>query len=187
MQDFLRKHFEKIIKLSDDEFAFVLSHFTEKFLRKGDFLIRESEQNVPNYFIVSGLTKLSAKDSNNTEHVVTFAMEDWWETDSDAFFRQTPATMQVQCLEDTAVFCLTFPNYRKLCDALPKMQHFFLEKSIASHIAGQKRILALTTMTAKERFEQLLAQRPILFRRLPKSLLASYLGVTRETLSRLSS
>lgn len=186
MEEFLRKHFGKLIELSDGEFAFLLSHFTKEFFRKGDFLIREGDKNVPIFFIVSGLTKLSVFDSDNAEHVVAFALEDWWETDTLAFYSALPATMHVQCLEDSAVFRLTLENYRKLCES-PKFQHFFMEKAIASHIAGEKRILALTAMNAKERFEQLLKQRPVLFQRLPKSMLASYLGVSRETLSRLSS
>lgn len=186
MDDFLSRHFGKLIALSHEEFDFVRQHFSVRFAQKGELLIAEGQNAVPIFFITSGLTKLTVKDSDNAEHIVSFALEDWWETDTLAFYAQTPATLQVQCLEDCSLFVLTFENYKKLCAELPKMQHFFLEKSVASHIASQKRILALTTMSAKERFEQLLKQRPELLRRVPKSLLASYLGVSRETLSRLA-
>jgi len=66
------------------------------------------------------------------------------------------------------------------------MEYFFLKKSNAGYIASQRRILSFLTSSAKERYEQLLEQYPILFQRVPKMLLASYLGVSRETLSRLS-
>ena len=186
MKEFLRHHIEKIIDVDDAEFQYILSHFTVRSLKKKEFLIRENDVVDHNFLLVSGLTKLYITDRGGNEHIVSFALEDWWETDSLAFFTQTKATMNLQCLENTTTFCLSFHNYSKLRSDMPKMEHFFLEKAVASHIAGEKRMLALTTLTAKERYEQLLAARPVLFQRLPKTLLASYLGVSRETLSRLT-
>jgi len=185
MQEILRQHFEKIIALSDEESEFILSHFTLGNLRKREFFIREGENVGHIFFIVSGLTKMILTDKDAKEHIVSFAMEDWWETDTKAFYTESKATMSMQCLEDTTYFRLSYQDYRELSSVMPKMQHFFFEKAVAAHIASQNRILALTAMNAKERFEQLLGQKPALFQRPPKSLLASYLGVSRETLSRL--
>ena len=67
------------------------------------------------------------------------------------------------------------------------MERFFLKKSKSGHIASQNRILSFLTSNAKERYEQLLKQYPLLFQRVPKTLLASDIGVSRETLSRFSS
>lgn len=114
-------------------------------------------------------------------------MEDWWETDFLAFYTKTKATMSLQCLEDTRVLCISLENYRKLCSGLQKTEHFFLRKATSGHIASQQRILSLLSSNAKERYDQLLKRHPSLFQRVPKTLLASYLGVSRETLSRLSS
>ena len=114
-------------------------------------------------------------------------MEDWWESDFSAYFSQTRAKMSLECIEDTKVFSLSFQNYQKLSAEFPKMKQFFLEKSNSGFIASQNRILAFLTSSAKERYDQLLNQYPLLFQRVPKTLLASYLGVSRETLSRLSS
>lgn len=182
----LREHIEKIVSLTDDEFAFVLSHFTSKKYKKHQFLIQEGEPVPYAYFVVSGLLKLVYTDASGKEHIVSFAMEDWWESDYQAFHNQTKATMSLNCLEDTEVFCLSLENYKNLCASLQKMQHFFLEKANRGHIGSQQRILSLITSNAKERYENLLNRYPSLFQRVPKSMLASYLGVTRETLSRLS-
>ena len=95
--------------------------------------------------------------------------------------------MSLKCLEDTYVFCLSLENYHKMCFDIQKMESFFLKKSNLGFIGSQQRILSLLTSNAKERYEQLLKQYPALFQRVPKTQLASYLGVSRETLSRLYS
>ncbi|WP_378187071.1 Crp/Fnr family transcriptional regulator [Aquimarina sp. W85] len=187
MKEKLKKHLENLISLADDEFSLILSHFSFETYKKSDFIIQEGE-NVKNcYLVVSGLLKLVYDDKNGKQHIVSFAMEDWWESDFLAYFSQTKSKMSLQCIENTKVFSLSFKNYQKLSTELPKMKQFFLEKSNSGFIASQNRILSFLTSNAKERYEQLLYQHPLLFQRVPKTLLASYLGVSRETLSRLSS
>jgi CRP-like cAMP-binding protein len=187
MHNKLREHIEKIIPLSDDEFAFVSSHFTIKKFKKYQFLVQEGEAVKYSYFVVSGLLKLVHTDGTGKQRIVSFAMEDWWESDYYAFYTQTKATLSLECLEDTEVLCITFADYKKLCDGLQKIERFFLEKSNFGFIGAQRRIISWLTSNSKERYEQLLRQYPSLIQRVPKSVLAAYLGVSRETLSRLSS
>lgn len=186
-QEKLREHIEKIVPLTDDEFAFVLSHFTCRSYKKREFLIQQGASVTDAYFVVSGLLMLLYDDAGGKQHIVSFAMEDWWESDFLAFHTQTNATLSLQCLEDTDVFCLSLEGYQKLCAGLQKMEHFFLTKATAGHIASQRRILSFLTSQARERYQQLLQRHPALIQRVPKTLLASYLGVSRETLSRLFS
>lgn len=186
MHQILREHIEKIVPLSEDEFAFIAAHFTVKKFRKHQFLIQEGEDVKYSYFVVSGLLKLVHTDDTGKQRVVSFAMEDWWESDYYAYFTQTKATMSLECLEDTEVLCLLLEDYKKLCDSSQKMQRFFLEKANFGFIGSQRRIISWLTSNSKERYEQLLKQYPSLIQRVPKSLLAAYLGVSRETLSRLS-
>ncbi|WP_295129152.1 Crp/Fnr family transcriptional regulator [uncultured Chitinophaga sp.] len=187
MLEQLRKHIEKIIPLTDEEFAFVCSQFTPAQYKKHTFLIREGDRVQHCYFVLSGLLMLVHNDESGKQHIASFAMEDWWETDFLAFHSKTAATMSLQCLENTEVLCLSLTGYQKLCNDLPKMEHFFLRKANAGHIASQQRILSFLTANAKQRYELLLNKYPALFQRVPKTLLASYLGVSRETLSRLAS
>ncbi|MCV9927901.1 Crp/Fnr family transcriptional regulator [Flavobacterium sp. LS1R49] len=186
MQEKLRQHIEKIIPLNDDEFAFVWSHFTVKKFKKHQFLIQVGEEVKYSHFVASGLLKLVYTDDMEKQHIVSFAMEEWWESDYYAFYTQSKATLSLECLEDTVVFCLSFEDYRKLCDGLQKMERFFLEKSNFGFLGSQRRIISLLTSSAQERYEQLLKRSPSLIQRVPKSLLAAYLGVSRETLSRFS-
>ncbi|CDF80268.1 transcriptional regulator, Crp/Fnr family [Formosa agariphila KMM 3901] len=187
MKKKLKEHIEKIIPLTEDEFLIISSYFVFEKYQKNEFLIKQGKSADHCYFVVTGLLKLFYDDKDGKQHIISFAMEDWWESDFAAYFSKTKANMSLQCIEDISVFSLSLESYHKLCTKIPKMERFFLQKSISGQIASQNRILSFLTSNAKERYEQLLKQYPLLFQRVPKTLLASYLGVSRETLSRLSS
>jgi CRP-like cAMP-binding protein len=183
----LRQHIEKIVPLTDEEFKFISSQFTIRNYKKREYLF-EKDDSVPyNYFVLSGLLMLIHNDEAGKQHIVSFAMEDWWESDYQAFHKRSRARMSLQCLEDTTVLCLTLGGYHELCSSLHKIEHFFLAKANGGHIGSQQRILSFLTSNAAQRYEQLLKRYPSLPQRVSKTLLASYLGVSRETLSRLSS
>lgn len=186
MNQQLRNHIEKVVPLTDTEFVFVEQHFLVKRYKKHQFLVQQGEFVPFNYYVVKGLTKLVYMDEAGKEHILAFAMEDWWDNDLQAYYTQSKATLSLVCLEDTEVLCLSLENYRALCAGLPKIEHFFLEKTIFGFLAAQRRILSLLTSSAQERYEQLIRQHPELLQRVPKTQLAAYLGVSRETLSRLS-
>lgn len=186
MKEKLKEHIEKLIPLTDKEFSFVSSHFQLKNYQKNEFLFRQGERVTNCYFVVSGLMKLIYNDKEGKQHIVSFAMEDWWESDFSAYFTKTKANTSLQCIEATTVYALSLINYQKLSVESPQMGQFFLQKSNAGHMASQNRILSFLTSKAKERYDQLIKQYPDLLQRVPKTLLASYLGVSRETLSRLT-
>ncbi|MGX5858436.1 Crp/Fnr family transcriptional regulator [Dyadobacter jiangsuensis] len=181
----LREHIEKIMPLTDDEFAFVAKHFIYKKFKKHQFMVQQGEPVPYNYFLLSGLTKLVYTDPDtDKEYILAFAMEDWWDNDFQAYYTKTRASFSMVCLEDTQVLCLSLDDFNALRTGMPKIEHFFLEKVMWGFLAAQRRILSLMTSSAQERYEQLLAQHPSLAQRLPKTQLAAYLGVSRETLSR---
>lgn len=183
----LKEHIEKVVPLTDEEFAFVRECFIHKQYKKSECIFKEGEDVKYIYFVLSGLMKFYYTDKNIKQHIVSFAMEDWWETDVSAFYTRGYASFTLECLEDTELLCLSLENFEMLCNHLQKIERFFLRKSIAGHIGSQQRILSFLILGAKERYEQLIARNPALVQRIPKLLLASYLGVSRETLSRLFS
>jgi len=186
MSEILRQQIEKITPLTDKEFDYILSHFTTKKIKKHQFLIQESDLVQNDYFVIKGLLKAYYINEEGKEHIMQFAMEDWWITDYQAYFNQTKALLNIDCIEPTEVLCLSLYNREKLCADMHKIEHFFRKKSNSGYVALQRRILSLLNSNAKERYEQLLQQYPALFQRVPKTLIASYLGVSRETLSRFS-
>jgi CRP-like cAMP-binding protein len=186
-EHFLRTHFEKLVELTDEEFAYILSHFSSKKLRKHQYLVQEGDYVFYDYFIMAGCLKAYYLNPEGKEHILQFGMQDWWITDYQAYYDRLKATINIDCIEDTEVLCLSLDNREKLCTELHKIEHFFRKKTNKGYVALQQRILSLLNNSAKERYEQLLQLYPQLFQKVPKQLIAAYLGVSRETLSRLNS
>ena len=186
MHTLLRQQIERITPLTDDEFTYINQHFRTKKLRKHQFLIQEGELVDFDYYVVKGCLKAYHTDGDGKEYILQFGLEDWWITDYQAYFRQSPATISVDCVEGCELLCLSLHDREKLCSDMHKIDHFFRKKSNAGYVALQQRILSLLTTNASERFDQLLKTSPQLLQRVPKKLIAAYLGVSRETLSRLN-
>lgn len=187
MSQILRQQLEKIISITDAEFEYVLSHFKTRNYKKHQFVIQEGHPVENDYFILSGCLKSYSTDANGKDHIIQFGLQDWWITDYQAYYNQTIATVNIDCIEDSELLCLSNQHREKLCAEMHKIEHFFRKKTNRRNVALQQRILSLLSSSAKERYDQLLEQYPQLFQKVPKQLIASYLGVTRETLSRFNS
>lgn len=186
MSELLRQQFEKIISLDDAEFEYILSHFKHKKFKKHQFVVQEEQRVEYDYFILSGCLKSYSTDANGKDHIIQFGMPDWWITDYQAYYNQKPATINIDCLEASELLCLSLQNREKLCAEMHKVEHFFRKKTNRHNVALQQRILSLLSSSARERYDKLLRDYPALFQKVPKHLLAAYLGVSRETLSRLN-
>ena len=187
MKDFLRTHIEKISPLTDKEYGYIKTHFISRKLKKHQFLVQEGENVLNDYLVVKGCLKAYLVGPDGKEHILQFATEDWWITDYQAYFYQTKATVFVDCVENCEVLMLSLFNREKICADLHKIDHFFRKKSNLGYVGLQQRILMLLNNRPKERYEKLFGLYPHLFQRVPKTLIAAYLGVSRETLSRLTS
>jgi CRP-like cAMP-binding protein len=185
MEDILRKQIEKIVPLTDEEFRFVLAHFTARTFRKHQYLVQAGDPAPNDHFVAKGLLKSFYIDDLGKTHILQFAMEDWWISDPQAYHNRVHASLNIDCLEDTHVFFISIDNREKLCTDLQKMEYFFMKKTTAGYIALQRRILSLMSQKAEERFYQFVQLYPTLSQRIPKTLIALYLGISRETLSRM--
>lgn len=187
MSQFLKAHILEVISLNDDDFETVLSFFTQKKFRKRQFLIQEHQPVHEIYLIEKGILKSSIIDGTGKEHILQFAAPNWWISDFAAFFKRENSSLAVDCIEETEVHAITYENLNSLCAEFPAMEHFFRVKSNFGYVALQQRILSLISKSAKERYEDFIRQYPGFTEHIPKQFIASYLGVSRETLSRLYS
>jgi len=153
----LKQAIEKIVSLTDEEFEWVLSHFTLKNFRKHQIIIQEGELVKYDYFVINGLLKASRTTSEGKEHITQFALESDWITDSEAYHYGNEATLSVDCVEKTQVLAITLDNKEKLCKEFQKMEHFFRKKSTENYIILQKRIMCFISTKANERYHYLLA------------------------------
>ena len=182
----LRDHINQIVSLTDEEFGYVERFFTKRKYKKYQYIIQAGEINNHEHFVLKGLVKTSYTDQDGKEHILQLAMENWWFSDPLAFNTNQLATMNADCLEVTETLSISFEDKEKLCATSQKMEYFFRKKYTTGNIALQKRVLALLSNNAAERYRLLLQQYPLIHERVSKTLIASYLGITRETLSRLS-
>lgn len=174
------------MQLTDEEFRFVLSHFTVKSFKKHQYVLQAGNPALNDHFVVKGLLKSFYLDEAGKTHILQFAMADWWISDPQAYHNELSATLNIDCLEDTDTYVISLDNREKLCAESRKMEYFFRKKTQAGYIALQKRIQSLMSQSAKERYDQFIHLYPQLSQRLPKALIASYLGISRETLSRMA-
>lgn len=185
MKKKLRKQIDEIAPLTDDEFEYIADHFEEKRFKKNQFIVQEGMP-VPNdFWVVKGCLKAFVIDSSGKEHIIQFAMENWWITDYEAYFNEGPATLSIDCIEDCELLALTVENRRKICHKFHKMDRFFSVKFNYGYIRLQQRILSLLKQNAEEKYRNLIEEYPELVQRVPKKYLAAYLGLSRETLSRI--
>jgi CRP-like cAMP-binding protein len=186
MEEILRQQIEKIVALTDEEFQFVMTHFTYRTYKKHQYVVQAGDPAPNDHFVVKGLLKSFYMDDPGKTHILQFAMEDWWISDPQAYHNRVNATLNIDCQEDTQLFYISIDNREKLCAEFQKMEYFFMKKTTSGYIALQKRILSLMSQNAEERFNQFIYLYPTLLQRIPKALIASYLGISRETLSRMS-
>lgn len=182
---FLRAHIGQIVDLNDTEFAFVQSFFIPLSVKKKILLIEAGQLVESEFLVCKGLLKAFMHDEAIRQHILQFAMEGWWISDYPAYALQSKGQLCVQALEDCEVLSLSLKDKAAICAALPKMYQFFGQKAFSGYVALQKRVLSMMKNSAKEKYELLLQSYPELFQRVSKTMIAHYLGVSRETLSRL--
>ena len=116
-----------------------------------------------------------------------FAIENWWTADLGSFITQTPADYNVQCLENSVLAQLSYEDLRQLYLQIPKLERFFRIIIQKAYVASQKRLINNLSLPAKERYLQFREQYPQIEQRVPQYMIASYLGITKEFLSKIRS
>jgi len=182
--ELLRKHFENFVKLSDDEFDRILTYFKVRKLKKDRVLVRPGQKVLHTYWINKGLLISTYIDDRGKEHVIQAAVESCWITDQAAYYHQEKAIFTIVALEDTEVLTLSFDDRERLCADFHVMEKFFRKKANDSFTKQQKRLLTYLSADARKRYDLLVSGEPGIASRLSKKILAQYLGVSRETLSR---
>jgi CRP-like cAMP-binding protein len=184
-KEILKAHVAKLASLTDEQFEYFFSFFEKQSFKKGQAIISEGAAVNCEYFVISGCLKSFFINDNLKMLILQFAMPTWWATDYYALYNHTRATIEVDCITDSEVLCLSNANREKLCDEVHEVERFFRRRTNRSYVATQKRLLSIMNNNVKCRYEELLRVYPELYNIAPKRLIAGYLGVSRETLSRL--
>ncbi|MFT3910756.1 MAG: Crp/Fnr family transcriptional regulator [Ferruginibacter sp.] len=184
-KEILKQHISKTVSLTGEQFDYFFSHFKPQSYKKGEVVISEGQKVNAEYFVLSGCLKAFFTNDNIKMYIMQFAMSTWWTSDFAAMYNHTPATITIDCVADAEVLCLSSEDREKLCSEIHPVEYFFRWRTNRGYVASQKRLLSLMNNDTRARYEELLSLYPELYSLVPKHLIAAYLGVSRETLSRL--
>jgi CRP-like cAMP-binding protein len=185
MFDLLYTKISAIVSLTDDEFEYCKTLFLPKKLRKRQYLLQDGDVSKYQAFVEKGMLRSYFIDEKGTEHILQFAPEGWWIADLSSYLANEPSLLNVEAFEDSELLLLSKPSWDKLMQDIPKFERYF-RIIIQNHlIATQKRLLQSHTETAEEKYLKFVQTHPESLQRIPQQMVASYLGISRETLSRL--
>jgi CRP-like cAMP-binding protein len=183
----LLSYINQLTPLTKEEEEIILSKFRLRKFLKGQFVVQNGDVCQYENFVVSGCLKTFYIDENGQEHVISFAVENWWTADLGSFITQTPAELNVQCLENSQLAQIHYNELQKLYLEIPKMERFFRLIIQNAFVAAQKRTISNFSLSARERYLQFRQRYPNIEQRVPQYLIASYLGITKEFLSKIRS
>jgi CRP-like cAMP-binding protein len=185
MFELLYKKISEKITITEEEFNLCRSLFLPKKLRKRQYLLQEG--NVCKYqaFVEKGILRSYTVDEKGAEHILQFASEGWWMADLSSYITGEPSLFNIDALEDVELLLLSKPSWDQLMQTLPKFEHYFRILIQNNLIATQKRLMQSLAESAEEKYIKFTQTYPACVQRVPQHMIAAYLGVSRETLSRL--
>jgi CRP-like cAMP-binding protein len=185
MCDLLLKHINQHTDLTGSVARSVLSAFKTRHIKKHEYLIRAGEICRFESFIVKGCLKAYTLDRSGTEHIAFLAVENWYAGDLYSFLTGQPATLYISALEDTEVLQIDKQTLDELLLAVPAMERYFRILFQNAFVSSQSRVMEAISSTAEQRYETFLKRYPTLQQRIPQYLIASYLGITPQFLSKI--
>jgi len=178
-------YFNELFPLTEEEEAFVNEVFTERKIRRRQFILQEGDICKYNTFVVEGCFRMYAVDEKGKEHNLQFAIENWWIGDIDSFHSMQPSKLYIEALENSVILQIKKENQISLFVDYPKFNRIFRVLAENAMVSLQKRILQNISSTAEERYLDFVERYPHFFNRISNVQIASYLGVTPEFLSNI--
>jgi len=175
----------KDISFSQEEANIIESKLEKLNLKKGTTLLKADETVVNQYYVYNGCLRTYFIDKSGKEHTLQFAIKDWWISDYTAFFTTTKAIMNVESIQDATLYKISKKNMEDLFNEIPQLETFFRKKMERAFASFQKRILSSLAQSAKEKYVSFISTYPNIEQSVKNYHIASYLGITTESLSRI--
>ncbi len=175
----------KDIAFTAEENSLIRSNFEQITLIKGETLLHSNEIVYHQYYVYDGCLRTFFIDDSGKEHTLQFAMKDWWISDYTAFFSTSKAIMNIECIQDATIYKISKESIEILYHQIPQIETFFRKKMENGFAAFQKRILSNLSQPAKERYIYFMNNYPNIEQSVKNYHIASYLGITTESLSRI--
>jgi CRP-like cAMP-binding protein len=184
MFEVFRKYLADKIALTDEEYALIASVCIFKKIRKKQYLLQEGDVWKYNAFVCEGFLRTYRVDEKGAEHILYFSIENWWTGDRESLTSGNPSKSNIDAIENSVVLLITNEDFEAIKNKIPALKELtnaIIEKSFA---ASQNRIHSVISESVEERYLHFIKSYPAIANRVPQHMLASYLGVSAETLSR---
>jgi len=176
---------KKIVPLTEEEAAEFAAAFREVRVKKRQFIIQPDFTAKSRYFVLNGSLRAYVVADEGQDHTIQLAIEEWWISDYNSYIFQQPAKMFVVAMEDSVLLQLTHEQESRLKAANHKFETFFRILAERSVAFMQRRIISNLTHSAEERYELFTERYPSMVFRFPQYVVASYLGMSTEFLSKI--
>jgi CRP-like cAMP-binding protein len=171
--------------LTNDELRQVEEMAVPKKIRKRQYLLQEGDISHYIGFVVKGCFRLYGVGKNGEEYSMRFAIENWWISDFDSFQSGLPSKYNIEALEDGELLMIKKEKFEALIETIPNFKKLIEKLTAKNYEAHQNRILSNISETAEEKYDNFIKSYPQIYERIPLHMVASFLGLSRETLSRV--
>lgn len=185
MFDVLFAHLREKVDLTNQELDALKPFFKPKKLRKRQYLLQQGEICKQLSFVSKGALKSFTLDEKGNEHISLFGWEGWWISDFKSFICGDETILNIDAIEDTELLLISKENYEEMMLKIPIMERYFRILYQNSLVTKDRRLISSNTHTAEEKYRHLIETYPLITSRIPQHLIASYLGLTSETISRI--
>lgn len=177
--------FKHTISLSTEKAEEIASFFHEKVIAKNEYLLREGQLNDEYLFLENGFMRAYAINMEGQEVVTDFFGPGQLVFEVTSYFNRTRSKENIQALTDCAGYFLVYKDLNSLFHAVPEFREFGRAVLVKGFSAFKSRVLSMITESAEERYLHLLEKNPEIFQHAPLKYIASYLGITDSSLSRI--
>jgi len=183
--DILFNHIERKVSLTGRDKDLIRTFFIPRVLKKKEYILSAGEQCRYMSFVAEGLLRTYHIDEKGTEHMSLFGWEGWWLSDFNSFLTAETSISYIDALEDSSLLLLSRLDYEALTLQVPVMDRFFRILYQNSIVTKERRLRNSIAYGATERYLDFIQSNPQVAGRIPQNIIASYLGIVPETLSRI--
>lgn len=183
--DLLIQTLRRTVDLDDGECGLLAGSFRPMRMKRGQALLRPGEVARDAAFVVGGCLRSYSTDENGFEHTLQFATPGWWITDMYSWISGKAADQQIEAVRESQVLLLDRRDQLRLFDRLPALERYFRILTENALVSTRQRLAENMSLTARQRYQNFCKRHPDILHLIPQKLIASYIGITPEFLSRI--